>query len=230
MLDITERAQLIAERRDFQTFEFRDGGSDGMTFDGVASVVDTPYEVHDMFGSFSETIERGAFDKTLKDKADVRLLVNHDGVPLARTKANTLKLTAKPDLRAVASLDPANPRVQEIRSAMTRGDMDQMSIGFQVTRQEWNGDYTERYIREVKLFDVSVVTFPASTTTSASLRSLDEAIRSFKADDIDPDELRRAIAYLETLLPAEQAEERSEDPEELEAYFAELLRRRQYVA
>lgn len=113
---------------------------------------------------------------------------------------------------------------------MTRGDMDQMSIGFQVTRQEWDGDYTERYIREVKLFDVSVVTFPASTTTSASLRSLDEAIRSFKADDIDPDELRRAIAYLETLLPAEQAEERSEDPEELEAYFAELLRRRQYVA
>jgi phage head maturation protease len=35
-------------------------------------------------------------------------------------------------------------------------------------------DYTQRTIKEIELIEVSVVTFPASPTTSAGLRSLDE--------------------------------------------------------
>jgi HK97 family phage prohead protease len=167
-----------------------------VTFDGIASVVDTPYSVRDFLGEYTETMSRGAFSKTLKEKADVRLLVNHEGVPLARTKSKTLTLTASPDLRAVAGLDPANPTVQEIRSAMDRGDLDQMSIGFRVTRQEWNGDYTERTIKEVELHDVSVVTYPASTTTSAQLRSFDEFLAALDSAELDPDDLLRAWAKL----------------------------------
>jgi hypothetical protein len=221
MHDISERGSLAREVRDFSVTdaEIRDDGDDGVTFEGVASVIDTPYMVRDMFGEFSETMARGAFNKTLKEKADVRLLVNHDGVPLARTKSKTLKLTAVPDLRAVASLDPANPTVQEIRSAMSRGDMDQMSIGFRVTKQEWNGDYTERTIKEVELFDVSVVTFPASPTTTASIRSLDEFMQTLTRETADPDEVRRAIAHLESLLVEERTEE---DPAVLEARYAAL--------
>ncbi len=202
-MDITERASRTDERRAFTVadLETRAAADGTVTFDGIASVVDTPYSVRDVFGEFTETIVKGAFTKTLKERDDVRLLVNHDGVPLARTKSGTLKLSAAPDLRAVASLDSANPTVQEIRSAMDRGDMDQMSIGFQVTRQEWNGDYTERYIRELKLFDVSVVTFPASPTTSASLRSAVDDMLARLPQDADPDEVRRIIAHLERMLP-----------------------------
>jgi HK97 family phage prohead protease len=127
----------------------------------------------------------------------VRLLINHEGTPLARTKSGTLKLSAAPDLRAVAELDPANPKVQEIRSAMSRGDLDQMSIGFRVHKQDWNNDYTERTIREVELFDVSVVTYPASPTTTASLRSYDALMRTIKDIDMTPEETRRAIKSLE---------------------------------
>ena len=216
-MDIAERASQMREIRSFTVadLEVRAGESGGVTFDGVASVVDTPYSVRDMFGEFSETITRGAFAKTLKEKADVRLLVNHEGVPLARTKSNTLRLSAQPDLRAVAELDPANPTVQEIRSAMSRGDLDQMSIGFRVHRQEWNEDYTERQIREVELFDVSVVTYPASPTTTASLRAIDDLLRAFPAGgEYDPDDVRRAMAHLEALLPAEQIDD-------LSALFAE---------
>jgi len=204
--DIADRATLLAERRDFTVadIELRADDEGAVTFDGIASVVDTPYSVRDMFGEYQETMGKGAFRKTLAEKADVRLLVNHDGVPLARTKSKTLNLSANPDLRAVAKLDPGNPRVQEIRSAMDRGDMDQMSIGFRVVRQEWNGDYTERWIKEVELHDVSVVTYPASTTTSASLRTIDELIAAYpEGSDVDPDELRRAIAHFTSLLPAE---------------------------
>lgn len=220
-MNLSERATLTSERRDFANIEIRaDGDDDTVTFDGVASVVDTPYVVRDMFGEFNETVTKGAFKKTLKEKDDVRLLVNHTGVPIARTKSKTLTLTADPDLRAIAKLDAANPTVQEIRSAMGRGDLDQMSIGFRVTRQEWNEDYTERTIREVQLFDVSVVTFPASPTTTASVRALDEAIKTLTdGQEHDPDMVRRAIAVLESLLPAE---EREEEPTPSPSYIDDL--------
>lgn len=192
-------ATLTRETRAFTVdeLEVRTGDDTKVTFDGIASKVDTPYAVRDMFGEYTETISAGAFKKTLKEKADVRLLVNHEGVPLARSKSGTLTLTANPHLRGVAELDPANPDVQRIQSAMGRGDLDQMSIGFRVHRQEWNEDYTERSIREIELFDVSIVTFPASPTTSASLRSIDELLADY--DPADDDELERAIRMLEKL-------------------------------
>ena len=195
---VEDRARQEREVRYLATeVEIREDGASGLTFDGIASVVDKPYAVRDIFGEYTETVKRGAWTKTLKEKSDVRLLVNHDGVPLARTKSGTLELSAAPDLRAVAPLDGSNPRVQEIRSAMARGDMDQMSVGMRVHRQEWNEDYTDRTILEAELFDVSIVTFPASPTTSASLRSIDELLTA----EMDEDEIRRAIALLESRLP-----------------------------
>src|ERR1043166_6919991 len=95
-------------------------GGDGLTFDGIASMVDPPYSVWDAFGEFTETINAGAFDKTMRE--DVRLLVNHEGVPLARTKSGTLELSTTPHLRVVApNLDPANPDVKRMKSAIDRG-------------------------------------------------------------------------------------------------------------
>jgi HK97 family phage prohead protease len=203
--DIADRATRPLENRDFPTaWEIRaDNNADGpVTFEGIASMVDTPYTVRDMFGEFTETITRGAFNRTLKQKADVRLLVNHEGVPLARTKSGTLRLSADPNLRAVSELDPKNPDVQRVQSAVGRGDLDQMSIGMRVKDQEWNEDYTERTIREIELFDVSVVTFPASPTTSASLRSIDELLTELADLELDEADLRRAIVELEKRLPA----------------------------
>ena len=198
---IEDRPDLAREVRYHDTtLEVRAGESDGFTFDGIASVVDTPYTVRDLFGDFQETIVRGAFTKTLKEKSDVRFLINHDGLPLARSKSKTLTLSANPDLRAVAHLDSANPIVQGLKSAVDRRDLDQMSIGMRVHRQEWNGDYTERFIKEAELFDVSAVTFPASPTTSASMRSLDEFMQSLTDFEMDDDEIRLAIAYFESRL------------------------------
>lgn len=208
--EISDRAKQTRHERNFDVvdLEVRDGADGKVTFDGIASVVDQSYEVRDMFGDYQETMAKGAFHRTLKQKDDVRLLVNHDGVPLARTKSKTLTLTADPHLRSVAQLDPSNPTVQEIRSAMTRGDMDQMSIGFRVLNQEWNADYSERTIKEIQLFDVSVVTFPASPTTTASVRSVDDLLAA-DMSSWSEDEIRRAIAYMTDLLPT--VEERTDD-------------------
>ena len=171
--------------------------NDGFTFEGIASVVNTGYHVRDQWGDYTETILPGAFNRTLKQKADVRLLVNHSGVPLARSKSGTLKLSADPNLRATATLDPSNPTVQEIRSAMNRGDLDQMSIGFRVRDEEWSSDYSQRSIKEIELFDVSVVTYPASPTTSAQLRSFDAFMSDITDIDMTKDQMRRAVRHLE---------------------------------
>lgn len=176
MKDLELRAQSPSRERrgvsdHIELREAADGA--GYDFTGYAAVFDQWYTVYDMFGEYQEKVSAGAFAKTLSDKADVRLLVNHDGVPMARSKSGTLTLGEdNTGLRSDApGLDPANPTVAEIKSAMDRKDIDQMSMAFRVIRQEWNGDYTERTINEVELFDVSIVTFPASPTTSASLRT-----------------------------------------------------------
>lgn len=233
MREIADRATQVREvrKRDVTDLSVATQ-ADVLRFEGIASVVDTPYVVRDMFGEYAETMAKGVFNRTLKQKADVRMLVNHDGVPVARTKSGTLTLSADPHLRAGAELDIRNPTVQEVGSALERGDLDQMSIGFRVRDQRWNADYTEREIREVELFDVSVVTYPASPTTSASLRSVDELLAADMSDWTE-DEIRRAIAHMSTLLPVVEAEQRqSEEPATVEPSPLLLLweQRRQPVA
>lgn len=213
MPDIADRA-LIAptlQHRSFDltSFEFRDGESDGFTFEGVASVVDKPYQVRDMFGTFDETIREGAFNKSLKDgtkkaASDVFMFVNHRhaDVPMASRNAGTLKLSTDPNLRAWATLDPARSDVVIARSAVMRGEMTQMSIGFTVnkSRDEWNADFTERTIHEVNLKEVSIVPIGANPYTSASMRSFDEFMDTLKLmDDLTSDDVERAISYFESL-------------------------------
>jgi HK97 family phage prohead protease len=149
-------------------------------------------------------MNKGAFHRTLRQKADVRMLKNHNSdFVFARTKSGTLELSDDPHLRASApSLDPSNPQVQTLRSELARGDVDQMSIGFRVKDDEWSSDYTERTIKEIELIEVSVVTFPASPTTSAGLRSLDDLMVMLQDfDNIDEGQIRRAIAVLTEQLP-----------------------------
>lgn len=232
MREIADRATQVREVRKHDVTDFKVSTEvDVLRFEGVASVVDTPYVVRDLFGEYAETMAKGVFNRTLKQKADVRMLVNHDGVPLARTKSGTLTLSADPHLRSSAELDVRNPTVQEIGSALERGDIDQMSIGFRVRDQRWSKDYTEREIREVELFDVSVVTYPASPTTSAGLRSIDELLAA-DMSDWSEDEIRRAIAHMTTLLPAVEAEQRAEESPTFDTSPLLLLweQRRQPVA
>lgn len=177
------------EHRRLADVELRMDG-DTPVLEGYALVYEYRYDVAGGpdAGGFTEVISRGAAAKSAGE-ADVRLLVNHDGVPLARSRGGegTLKLESDDiGLKVRAELDPANPTVQELRSAMNRGDLDQMSFAFRIPkgegRQEWSKDYSLRTIREVQLFDVSVVTYPANPATVAKLRN-DEAPQAEEATD-----------------------------------------------
>ena len=141
---------------------------DGTKLIGYAAVFDSPSEPL----PFTEFVRRGAFTKTLNDGADVRLLIDHEGVPLARTKSGTLVLTEDDrGLLVESDLDPMNPDAARLISALRRGDISQMSFAFRTVKDNWSDDRRTRELREVQLFDVSVVTFPAYESTVAELRA-----------------------------------------------------------
>jgi HK97 family phage prohead protease len=132
---------------------------------------------------FREYIAPGAFRKTLQETPDVRLLVNHEGLPLARTKNGTMTLTEDEiGLRFDATLaDTVQSR--DLYKLIERGDVDQMSFAFRVIRQKWSDDRSERTLTEVSLADgdVSVVTYPAYPTTSVEAReALIKAVQAVK--------------------------------------------------
>jgi len=142
------------------------------SFSGYASVFDKSYGVRDSKGTYTETIKPGAFKKTLQEQDDVRFLINHDGIPLARSSSGTLKLEEDDyGLFVEAELDPNNPKVAEVASAMKRGDLNEMSFAFAAVRDDFDGE--KRDVQEVRLFDVSVVTYPANSYAGATLRGLD---------------------------------------------------------
>jgi HK97 family phage prohead protease len=155
------------------------GGNGKLTLEGYASRTETPYEVL----GFTETIRRGAFKRSLKEGPDTSLLVQHAGLPIARTTSGTLALSEDDNgLRVRAELEPEDPDVQAIVHKMRRGDLSEMSMGFRATKQSWNEDRTNRVIHEVALHrgDVSIVSAAASPTSTATLRSVEATLEQRK--------------------------------------------------
>jgi len=159
------------ESRVSRPFEVR-ADENGVTVEGYAAVFDEETVIG---GQFREEIARGAFTDAV-GRDDVVFLVNHVGLPLARTRSGTLQLSEDDHgLKIRAELDITDPDVKSIVPKMQRGDLDKMSFAFVPTRQKWDDDekMPKRTIEEAQLFDVSIVTTPAYGGTEIGLRSLE---------------------------------------------------------
>lgn len=167
------------EMRGFVPAEIRTGDDGGIRVSGYAAVFN---QETDIGGMFREKIAPGAFADAV-GRDDVVFLINHDGLPLARTRSGTLTIREDDHgLYMETVLDPEDPDVRSIVGKMKRGDLDKMSFAFWPERQEWDesGDVPLRTITQASLFDVSIVTTPAYDGTEIGLRSLQqhrEAVR-----------------------------------------------------
>lgn len=162
----------VLEARPWASVEVRAADDDSTVgFVGYSTSYDQPYDVYGgpEAGGWTEVMAMNSWKKTIDERDDIRLLVNHEGIPLARTKSGTLILTNEElgVLNEAPSLDMASPLVASVVSAMRRADMDQMSCAFRVLEQTWSPDYTERRITQVQGFDSSIVTYPANDATLA---------------------------------------------------------------
>lgn len=218
------------------TLEYRAFRADGVSEDdeGTISGLIAPYNVRTQIGSekygFKEDIAPGTFSKSLRER-DIVALDNHDAHrPLARTSAGTLTLTDSPKegLRGKA-LPPDTTYAQDLLKNVRAKNYGGWSFGFEVVKDEWRDDDgkpsdryegTHRTLREVKLIEVSPVTFPAYPSTSIQARDSLLAEREARAreagDGQDGDKhqppgddlLDQAAALLSAYnaLPADQRE------------------------
>ena len=197
------------ETREFEfDLELREEG-DEMSLTGYAAVFNSRSE---NLGGFTEVIAPGAFSRSLKSRADIKLLWNHDtSAVMGSTRAGTLKLVEdEKGLRVEAQL-PNTTHGRDARELIKRGDVNGFSFGFSIPGKggdAWNSEGTERTLRAVTLHEVSLTPFPAykGTNGTASVRGLDKiALRA----DVDADLLADA------LLKVEQGETISSDDRNL---------------
>jgi HK97 family phage prohead protease len=168
-------------------FEVRAEG-DGMSFSGYASVFNSPSED---LGGFIEYVAPGAFRRSLQSRNEVKLLWNHDaGEPLASLRGGTMQLVEdERGLKVTAQL-PNTTRGRDIAELLRTKVIDSMSFGFNVIKDSWSADGRTRTLESVRLFEASIVSFPAYAATTATVRSTDQAI--------DPDRLADALLRLES--------------------------------
>nr|DAQ81462.1 MAG TPA: prohead serine protease [Caudoviricetes sp.]DAU79045.1 MAG TPA: prohead serine protease [Caudoviricetes sp.] len=144
--------------------------NDVLYIEGYFSVFNTNY---DLWPGASESVAPGAFSKTLG--GDIRALIDHETrLVLGRNKAGTLEL--KEDSHGLwgrVSINRNDQDAMNLYERVKRRDVDQCSFGFEIVKEdtEIREDGSVHWtIREVKLYEVSVVTFPAYEETSVSAR------------------------------------------------------------
>ena len=154
------------EAVELRVSEVRAASDDTLTVSGYAAVFDDITDI----GYFKERIARGAFEGVMQD--DVRLLINHTGVPLARTTNGTLDLEVDDTgLRYTARLaDTTEGR--DLYKLIKRGDISQSSFAFTIADEDWDRKANLRTITRMgALLDVSPVTYPAYPTTTVAARA-----------------------------------------------------------
>ena len=152
---LSRRPMIIQKRNNSQAVR---AASNGPTVSGYAAVFN---EITDL-GKMYERIEPGAFEGA--DMSDVRLLINHEGLALARTASGTMALLVdRRGLKYVATLDRTE-QANALASAARRGDVSQSSFAFTIDRQRFEEHEGKplRIIESIRtVLDVSPVTFPA---------------------------------------------------------------------
>lgn len=156
------------------------GEAGGMILEGTPIVFDQPTTINAVDGPYQEIIKAGALDGA--DLSDSRLLWDHDTrrVPLARTpKTMTFNVDGK-GLHMTAQL-PDTEEARAVYQAVKRLDVRGMSFAFTVAPNgdTWSDDGNVRTINKIsKVYEVSVVNYPAYPMTSIEARNARQDVRS----------------------------------------------------
>lgn len=162
-----------------------DSNDEELHIQGYFSVFNENYQIGE---GMSESIAEGAFTDTIND--DVRALIDHDTrLVLGRTKANTLYLEQRDKgLWGDITINPKDTDATNLYARVERGDVNQCSFGFEILSEHYDmlaDDSVHWTIDKVKLYEVSVCTFPAYESTEVQVaRSKDlEEIKKRKNDE-----------------------------------------------
>ena len=135
-------------------------------------------------GGFQEVIAPEAIDRTFKEGIDVRALVDHESSKvIGRLRAGTLQMEKDATgLRVTIEPDLEISYARDIARAVARGDVSGMSFAFRTVEDDW--DYENeamplRTVLDMRVSEVSIVTFPAYTQTDIQVAQ--RSMRDFQA-------------------------------------------------
>lgn len=174
--------------------EFKTREADGNQYiEGYFAVFGSNYEIGE---GMTESIDEHAFDGALAD--DIRCLTDHDTrLVLGRTTAKTLELSVDSHgLYGRALINPNDQDAVNTKARVDRGDVTQASFGFDILEEDT--DYREDgsihwTIKKVKLYEVSVCTFPAYKETNLTARAEDKKAYEKKRLDAEKSELLKKL-------------------------------------
>lgn len=151
-------------------FETREDKATGELYiEGHFAVFGAKYE---LWEGATESVEAGAFAETLDE--DIRALIDHETrLVLGRNKAKTLELREdEHGLWGCIRVNQKDVDAMNLYTRIQRGDVDQCSFGFDIIKEKevMNGTKIHWTIQKVKLYEVSVVTFPAYEDTGVTAR------------------------------------------------------------
>lgn len=185
----TEHQTRTAQAR----FETREDDGGAPRIEGYFAVFG---QVYDICPGGSESVDPHAFDGAI-DGQDIRCLVDHETrLVLGRTAAGTLTLKAdEHGLWGSVAINTDDSDAMNLLARVRRGDVSQCSFGFDILDEEteYREDGSIHWtIKAVRLYEVSVVTFPAYTDTQVQARSEDiKAIRRRQAQALRARLLKR---------------------------------------
>lgn len=157
----------------YADIEIRSANEETRTVAGVAAV----FNREQPMGWYTESIDEHAFDGA--DMSETILNFNHnDDIVLAGVKNGSLQLEARSDGLHVDDARIINTtQGNDVLTLLREGLIDKMSFAFTVDEDEWevrDGKDYRRITKIGKLFDVSLVVFPAYPQTYVGLRKADE--------------------------------------------------------
>jgi HK97 family phage prohead protease len=164
-------------------------GATGPKLTGTAIVFDA---LSEDLGGFRERIRPAAVDRTFAEKLDVRALVDLDTAKvLGRLCAGTLRMRATARGLEVDIEPPETSYARDVLESIRRGDISGMSFAFRTVTDDWHLEDGGpiREVMDMRVHEVSVVTFPAYTATE-----VDVARRSLEAFQARPPVYRPSLA------------------------------------
>lgn len=156
------------------SFDLKALHQDG-TFEGYGSV----FGVQDSYG---DKVQKGAFKRTLKEDRRPAMLWQHDtSLPIG---VYTDVREDKTGLYVKGKFTAGVRQADEALLLLRDGALDGLSIGFRTKKSDLDEETGERLITEAKLYEVSLVTFPANE---------DARVYDVKNGWLSPREIERAL-------------------------------------
>lgn len=186
----TELRELVSN-----SIEVREDDNGARTISGYALKWEMKSHTMGYWKRFKEQFRKGAFSDSLTSDDQLALWSHDTSKVLGRTKNGTLRLS-EDDVGLRFELDLPNTTLgNDVHETIKRGDVDGVSFGFQMNKQEWDEadpDNIVRTVTKAKLVEVSPVAFPAYPDSQVSAREYDPYKKHI--EELQKEELPKIVA------------------------------------